>query len=72
MEPCMMNETLCTLRYNGEIIYQGNFKDKPTCPPSIIRRYWPEISDDFLRDLATKPAIDEGNDRRLEWNHWKK
>jgi hypothetical protein len=30
------NSAFYTLRYNGDIIYQGNFKDRPTCPSSII------------------------------------
>lgn len=67
-----MNKTFCTLRYNGEIIYQGNFKGRPTCPPSIIRRYWPEISDDTIANLTAEPAIDEENNRRLEWDQWQK
>lgn len=49
------------------IIYSGNFKGSPTCPKSVIRFYWPEISDSEIANLATNPILDEANNRRLEW-----
>ena len=49
------------------IIYSSNFKVSPTCPKTVIRFYWPEISDDEIANLATNPVLDEKNNRRLEW-----
>jgi hypothetical protein len=52
----------------GKIIYAGNFtKNVPTCPISIIRRYWPEITDEQILQLATEPITDEATNRKLEW-----
>jgi hypothetical protein len=71
-----MSNTLWALHYEREktvqIIYQGNFQNKPTCPPSILRRYWPEISDDAIENLAARPIVDDENNRRLEWIAYQK
>jgi len=66
-----MSKILWQLLYNGKIIYTGIFENEPTCPKSILGRYWPKVAEkpEIIETLKTSPVTDEQTGQRLEWKN---